>query len=70
MRCDVAEVSQALAVANKKTFKNCLVVMRPKATNADLPTTHDVTVYVHNQFVNWLKELKEQITVSIRTDIL
>jgi hypothetical protein len=60
-------MSQALAVANKTTFKNCLVAMRPRATKSDIPTTHDVTVYIHNQFANWLKELKGDIIVSIRT---
>ena len=43
--------------------------MRPKATNTDLLTTHNVMVYIHNWFVHWLKELKNDIIVSIRTDI-
>ncbi|KAG6814853.1 hypothetical protein H0H87_007008, partial [Tephrocybe sp. NHM501043] len=35
--------------------------MRPKATKADLPSTHDVKVHIHNEFVRWLKELKADI---------
>jgi len=60
--------TQALAVANKKTFRNCLVAMRPKATKANLLSSHNVTVYIHNQFSNWLKQLKADIIVSLICD--
>jgi len=55
---------QALAVAGKTTFYNCLVAMRPKAGTLDLPSTHDITTYIHNEFVEWLTKLKVDITVS------
>jgi hypothetical protein len=48
---------------NKGTFRNCLVAMRPKSTTADLPSTHDVSTYIHNAFVKFLEELKGQIQV-------
>jgi hypothetical protein len=51
-------------VASKATFRNCLVAMRPKAKIVDLPSTHNVTKYIHNQFVEWLKDLKKDIAVS------
>jgi hypothetical protein len=51
-------------VANKASFRNCLVAMRPRAKNIDLPSTHDVTKYIHNQFVAWLTDLKKEICVS------
>jgi hypothetical protein len=54
---------QSLAVANKAMFRNCLVAMRPKTTNADVPTTHDVMSHLHNEFVGWLQELKADIEV-------
>jgi hypothetical protein len=54
-----------LAVADKALFRNCLVAMRPKTTKDDLPSTHDVSVYLHNHFINQLKLLKSEITVSI-----
>jgi hypothetical protein len=37
--------------------------MRPKTTNADVPTTHDVMRHLHNEFVGWLHELKADIEV-------
>jgi hypothetical protein len=61
----VADVNQqALAVAGKVTFHNCLIAMRPKVGSVDLPTTHDITVYIHNKFIKWLRKLKDDITVS------
>ena len=55
---------KALAVADKVVFRNCLVAMRPKAEQQDIPSTHDVATYIHNEFVKWLKELKDEIQVS------
>ena len=57
-------LEKALAVAGKDLFRNCLVAMKPKAVRSDMPSTHDVTTYIHNQFVKWLKELKSDILVS------
>ena len=54
-------ILQSLLVANKATFQNCLVAMRPKLTTADLPLTHDISTYIHNAFVKFLDELKGQI---------
>ena len=55
---------QSLAVADKVMFHNCLVAMRPKSTQKDLPSTHDVSMYNHNKFVCTLEELKHDIIVS------
>jgi hypothetical protein len=38
--------------------------MRPKSTTLDLPSSHDVKVYIHNEFVKHMAELKQEITVS------
>ena len=38
--------------------------MRPKATINDLPSTQNVSVYIHNSFVDQLKLLKREISVS------
>jgi hypothetical protein len=54
---------QALSLAGKATFRNCLVAMRPRTTTADIPSTHDVTVFIHNQFADLLDKLKDQISV-------
>ncbi|KAF8224226.1 hypothetical protein L208DRAFT_1076244, partial [Tricholoma matsutake] len=59
MACD----DQSLAVTNKAAFRNCLIIMRPKMTVANLPTTHMVLDYIHNQFVNHLKKLNTEIAV-------
>ncbi|KAF8220039.1 hypothetical protein L208DRAFT_1127592, partial [Tricholoma matsutake] len=55
---------QSLAVANKASFHNCLVSMRPKSITKDIPSTHNVTTYIHNQFVKQLEELKGDILIS------
>jgi hypothetical protein len=38
--------------------------MRPKSTLKDLPSTCDVASHLHNEFVNWLEQLKNDIEVS------
>jgi hypothetical protein len=38
--------------------------MRPKSTTQDLASSHDVQVYIHNGFVKYMKDLKEEISVS------
>ncbi|KAF8228070.1 hypothetical protein L208DRAFT_1293537 [Tricholoma matsutake] len=59
--------NQSLAVANKALFRNCLVMMRQKTLSSELPSTHDISVYIHNHFVDQLKQLKAEILVSTRT---
>jgi hypothetical protein len=39
--------------------------MHPKATLKDLPTTQDVAKHLHNEFVKWLTQLKNDIEVSL-----
>ncbi|KAF8465456.1 hypothetical protein DFH94DRAFT_639749, partial [Russula ochroleuca] len=60
----VACDNQAFSVANNKLFRNCLVLMRPKTRSSDVLSSHDVGVYIHNECIKWLKQLKEEITVS------
>ena len=38
---------QSLSVVDKATFQNCLVAMRPRATKADIPSTHNITTFIH-----------------------
>ncbi|KAF9228571.1 hypothetical protein BS17DRAFT_654140, partial [Gyrodon lividus] len=52
---------QSLAVANKPTFRNCLVAMRTNTSKADLPSTHDISTYIHNSFVEFLSTIKTRI---------
>lgn len=52
-------------VADKTSFRNALVSMRPHAAIADLPSAYNVTTYLHNEFVKRLEDLKAQITVSV-----
>ncbi|GLB40087.1 hypothetical protein LshimejAT787_0705970 [Lyophyllum shimeji] len=55
---------QALALADKALFRNCLVSMRPKSTSKDLPSTYDVGVFLHNEFIEHLKIVRESITTA------
>ncbi|KAF8057052.1 hypothetical protein FPV67DRAFT_1430865 [Lyophyllum atratum] len=54
---------QALMLADKITFRNVLVAMRPQAKKIDLPSAHDVGVYIHNAFCKGLEKLKADIEV-------
>ncbi len=38
--------------------------MRPNATNKDVPSGHEVSTYIHNEFVNWVKRMKESLRVN------
>lgn len=38
--------------------------MRPNATNKDVPSGHDVSTYIHNEFVNWVKGMRENLRVN------
>ena len=66
----VACDDQSLAVTNKAMFRNCLVMMRPKTVTADLPTTHTISDYIHNQFVAQLVKLKTEIKASDKPNLL
>ncbi|KIM67446.1 hypothetical protein SCLCIDRAFT_107455 [Scleroderma citrinum Foug A] len=57
--------NQSLAVANKPAFRNCLVVMRPNANKADIPSSHDISTFIHNSFIDFLQNLKSRIQVSL-----
>ncbi|KIM50332.1 hypothetical protein SCLCIDRAFT_72760, partial [Scleroderma citrinum Foug A] len=49
--------------------------MHPAATSADLPSTHDVSKYIHNSFIKFFDNLKATIQsntmgqISITTDL-
>jgi hypothetical protein len=51
-------------VTDSALFQNCLTVMRPRTVHHDLPSVHEVSKYIHNKFVKWLKTLKDKILVS------
>lgn len=55
---------QSLAVANKATFRNCLVAMQPAAMKADIPSMHDIAAYIHNAFLDFFAQLKSDIQVN------
>ncbi|KAG1739813.1 uncharacterized protein EDB91DRAFT_1053467 [Suillus paluster] len=55
---------QSLAVANKATFRNCSVTMRPAAMKADIPSVHDITTYIHSAFLDFFVQLKSDIQVD------
>ncbi|KAF8228770.1 hypothetical protein L208DRAFT_1124433, partial [Tricholoma matsutake] len=45
----VACDNRVLVVADKVVFCNCLVAMRLKAGQQDIPSTHNVATYIHNE---------------------
>ncbi|KAI1788228.1 hypothetical protein LXA43DRAFT_841387, partial [Ganoderma leucocontextum] len=49
---------QALAVADNVSFRNCLVVMRPKTKKSDLPSRASVRTKISNDFVDYIATLK------------
>ncbi|KAF8480750.1 hypothetical protein DFH94DRAFT_630161, partial [Russula ochroleuca] len=55
---------QVFVVTDKASFRNCLVAMRPWTTKADLPSSHNVKIYLHKQFITCLEELKRSIAVG------
>lgn len=54
---------QSLCIADNATFRNTLVAMRPNATKADLPSTHNVMTYLSNAFTKFIKDLQVKIQV-------
>jgi hypothetical protein len=38
--------------------------MRPKSTKKDLASSHEVQAHIHNGFVKYMKDLKEEIRES------
>ncbi|KAG2359518.1 hypothetical protein BDR07DRAFT_1378634 [Suillus spraguei] len=48
-------------VANKTTFRDCLVAMHPASTTAELPLTHNITTYIHNAFIKLIESVKADI---------
>ena len=57
-------VWQSLAVANKPAFRNCLVTMCPNTKKADIPSSHDISTFIHSSFVDFLQTLKHRVQVS------
>ncbi|KAH9920793.1 uncharacterized protein B0H18DRAFT_863555, partial [Fomitopsis serialis] len=49
---------QSLSLAQTSSFRNCLVGMRPQTVNLDLPTTHDIKIFIHNAFVKHIEQLR------------
>ncbi|KIK78605.1 hypothetical protein PAXRUDRAFT_163528 [Paxillus rubicundulus Ve08.2h10] len=49
--------------------------MQPTATQADLPSTHDISMYIHNTFIDFFKEFKVKMQslatghISTTTDL-
>ena len=52
-------------LVDNAAFRNSLVSMRPKSTNADLPTAYDVKIHIHNEFTKHMRQVKEDIMVSL-----
>ncbi|EKM81446.1 hypothetical protein AGABI1DRAFT_35778, partial [Agaricus bisporus var. burnettii JB137-S8] len=60
----IATDDQAFDIANKPSFRNCLVTMRPRTTKNDLPSAYDVKNFLHSEFTRYLQDLADEIKVS------
>ncbi|KAF8797345.1 hypothetical protein BYT27DRAFT_7125849 [Phlegmacium glaucopus] len=58
--------NQPLALADNIAFHNTLVSMRPKLTSSDLPTSYNVKLHVHNEFVKWINQLDITVSLEVR----
>lgn len=52
---------QSFATADNLFFQNTLVAMRPLTKLKELPSAHQVTNYLHNEFVRTMKEKAAEI---------
>ena len=60
-RDEVLKAVTEFVIVDKATFQNCLVSMCPNSIKADIPTTHAITSYIQNQFVEFINKLKGKI---------
>lgn len=51
-------------LANNVAFCNVLVLMRPRSISSDLPSSYDVKVHIHNEFVKHMQMVKEAIILT------
>ena len=63
-RDEVLKAVAKFVIADKATFQNCLMHMCPNSIKADILTTHTITSYIQNQFIEFINKLKETICVS------
>ena len=42
-------------------YCNTLVAMRPATMKKEMPSAHEVSTYIHNKFVEWLKDTKKAV---------
>ncbi|KZS87553.1 hypothetical protein SISNIDRAFT_419439, partial [Sistotremastrum niveocremeum HHB9708] len=54
---------QPLAYAEDPAYRNSLTSMRPQTTASELPSSHDISTYVHNEFVSLLNQFKTEFEV-------
>jgi hypothetical protein len=64
---DKFDPHQALLLAEKAMFCNCLIAMHPKTKHANLLSMHNIKVYLWNVFVTQLDKLKADIMMSTGT---
>ncbi|KAF8332545.1 hypothetical protein F5887DRAFT_894306 [Amanita rubescens] len=55
---------QALAFVGKAVFRNCLITMQPKTRTKELPSPHDVIVYLQNAYIKFMDQIRTAFQVS------
>ncbi|KZS86553.1 hypothetical protein SISNIDRAFT_420753 [Sistotremastrum niveocremeum HHB9708] len=58
--------NEPFMLADKATFRNILVAMRPKTKKKEIPSRYLVQKYIDDEFEKYMVELKESIIVSSR----
>jgi hypothetical protein len=57
---------KALLTADKISFKNVLLSIKPDLKKNDLPSSHNLTIYIKNKFTDHIGNLKKVIEVSYK----
>lgn len=56
--------AKAFALAEKPSFRNCLVTMRPSTRREEIPSTHIVRTQILNNFADYLSDNRQAICAA------
>ena len=47
-----------------QVFRNCLTMMQPKTRPKELPSPHNVIIYLHNAYIMLMDQIKTVFQIS------
>ncbi|KZT31304.1 hypothetical protein SISSUDRAFT_967603, partial [Sistotremastrum suecicum HHB10207 ss-3] len=56
--------SQGISHTDDVAFRNALLSMRPHTLPSELPSAHELSIYIHNQFLDLIHSFKHEFSVS------